>query len=796
MIDTTAEYLTAIVSDERQINVKCIFNGNRELSDDIISASIEEISNAENALTIGEINSTKAIIKFKMPENKIPLKGGNVKIQSLLMVGNEYESINKGTFYIAEIDKSDNTDFTTVFGYDSAYRLNVIYEPGIVYPNTLDNVVNDICDQCNITNGITNMPSYEISGYPENTTCKQFLGYMLGLMGKNGMISPDDKLVAYWYTDSDFNIDYDIQYMNGFNRTTDEDITINSLTSGSEDNVLVSGSGFGITFENPYMTQDILDDICENICPFTYTPCNVSWRGNPALQISDIVKVEDKQGNYYNVLLNEHTLLLTGMNSSIVCKGETEIDAVMSQSPTDIKLNKLYGTLTDAFKNTTDRILGNQGGYYKVDMNEEGFPSGWTIMNTPELTDSTHLWKFTSGGLGYSEDGGKTFTNIAFDLEGNFNANAITTGILQGEMFELNLMTGVIKIGKRDDNGEISNPSFYLNENGELTIQAFDEIQEELKVKKYTVSVENTGTELFMATDTVTLSAKLFADNEDVTDEQMDIQFQWYKDGVAFKTGKSIVITANDIDAYASIYCAITVGDLIKNTQSITITDNNDIANLGNSFLDVTGSSLVQTLDNETYFPDWTSTPAVITPGVSDGFVNVDLSECQVVYKRVVNGVESDLIDGETVNDGVLSISKNVLTKENPSITYVCYLGYKNAEIKLSVSFYLNIVGSDGEDAIMLYIDSSNGYTFKNTGVATTLTVTVIVGGNRLDTSEKLKEYFGEDAYLQWSSKKLGDEEFTNIPITDSRLSDNGFIFTLTTDDVKVKHTFNCDLIF
>ena len=95
MIDTTAEYLTAIVSDERQISVKCIFNGNRELSDDIISASIEEISNAENALTIGEINSTKAIIKFKMPENKIPLKGGNVKIQSLLMVGNEYESINK-----------------------------------------------------------------------------------------------------------------------------------------------------------------------------------------------------------------------------------------------------------------------------------------------------------------------------------------------------------------------------------------------------------------------------------------------------------------------------------------------------------------------------------------------------------------------------------------------------------------------------------------------------------------------------------------------------------------------------
>ena len=152
----------------------------------------------------------------------------------------------------------------------------------------------------------------------------------------------------------------------------------------------------------------------------------------------------------------------------------------MNQSPTEIKINKLYGTLTDAFKNTTDKILGNQGGYFKIDVNENGFPSGWSIMNTPELRDDTCLWKFTSGGLGYSENGGKTFKNIAFDLDGNFNANAITTGVLQGEMFELDLQSGVIRIGKRDDDGEISNPSFYLNENGELKINGFNAYGENL----------------------------------------------------------------------------------------------------------------------------------------------------------------------------------------------------------------------------------------------------------------------------------------------------------------------------
>ncbi|MCB5484633.1 hypothetical protein LIQ24_22970, partial [Blautia faecis] len=75
--------------------------------------------------------------------------------------------------------------------------------------------------------------------------------------------------------------------------------------------------------------------IFERIKGFTYTPCTVEWRGNPALEITDIVKVEDKNGVLHNVLLSEHTIVLTGMKSNITCKGETEIDTVMNQSPTD-----------------------------------------------------------------------------------------------------------------------------------------------------------------------------------------------------------------------------------------------------------------------------------------------------------------------------------------------------------------------------------------------------------------------------------------------------------------------------
>ena len=67
------------------------------------------------------------------------------------------------------------------------------------------------------------------------------------------------------------------------------------------------------------------------------------------------------------------------------------------------------------------------------------------------------------------------------------------------------------------------------NEEISSSIEEITNKIEELDTKKYTVSVENSGTDLYMSTDTVTLSAKVFADNEDVTDDQIDVQFQWYK---------------------------------------------------------------------------------------------------------------------------------------------------------------------------------------------------------------------------------------------------------------------------
>lgn len=102
--------------------------------------------------------------------------------------------------------------------------------------------------------------------------------------------------------------------------------------------------------------------------------------------------------------------------------------------------------------------------------------------------------------------------------------------------------------------------------------------------------------------------------------------------------------------------------------------------------------------------------------------------------------------------------------------------------------------GADGADAISLIVDSSNGLLFKNSDIATILNVTVIVGEYTITDSAKLKEVFGSAAKLLWKTKQMGDADWTDISPDDSRLNDEGFLFTVSTKDVKTKCQFTCEL--
>ena len=133
------------------------------------------------------------------------------------------------------------------------------------------------------------------------------------------------------------------------------------------------------------------------------------------------------------------------------------------------------------------------------------------------------------------------------------------------------------------------------------------------------------------------------------------------------------------------------------------------------------------------------------------------------------------------VGNGIYVWQRRVNVYGNGDVVYgppVCITGSK---------------GADGEAATNVRIYSSRGTVFKNNTVSTVLSVVVFKGGLRITDSTALKKEYGSTAYLQWSWVR-GDN--TGIILsTDSRLSNNGFSFTLSPDDVDSNITFQCDLI-
>ena len=103
--------------------------------------------------------------------------------------------------------------------------------------------------------------------------------------------------------------------------------------------------------------------------------------------------------------------------------------------------------------------------------------------------------------------------------------------------------------------------------------------------------------------------------------------------------------------------------------------------------------------------------------------------------------------------------------------------------------------GDDGEDAVNVYIHSSNGMAFKNDDIDTVFTVFIYYGATEITNQSQLVSAFGNGSYLQWRVRPYGASSYNIISSSDSRLSDNGFTLTITSDDVDVQAVFNVQVI-
>lgn len=99
------------------------------------------------------------------------------------------------------------------------------------------------------------------------------------------------------------------------------------------------------------------------------------------------------------------------------------------------------------------------------------------------------------------------------------------------------------------------------------------------------------------------------------------------------------------------------------------------------------------------------------------------------------------------------------------------------------------------ETTTLLQIESSRGTVFKNNMVSTVLSVAIYRGSDRITDMTTLRSKMGSTVYLQWKWRRMNDSDYGIISADDPRISQDGFMFTLSPQDVDTKVTFICELI-
>jgi hypothetical protein len=469
-----------ILSDNREFSVALTFNSTTELTGTTIqSFSVDEIVNSTDSLTLGCACPNKITVELINPPRDIDYENSFFTATVGLKMGEMptvYEYVPLGKFYVTSAETKNDFKNLTITAYDGLCKMVDEYEPTVSKPATLQEIYNDLKAQLSETYGITlksdTMPNYSISNpLIKEITFQQAIGYLAGCIGGFARFDRNGELEIKSY---DFvpqlTIDRSVQYMNGFKRLTDKPLVVTSIKTGTQKNTIVRGDGANgteISFENPYISNTMADYVFDKFSDFTYTPCQLKWRGNPATQAGDIVEVLDNDGNVHTVVVMSHNIKVGGgLNCTIECKGKSVTTSNFSNNyqTTGQKLDRIYQALEQSILDATNAITGNKGGYVILrDTNNDTKPDEILVMDQEEPSVARNVWRWNKEGLGHSNNGINGPFATAITANGQIVADFITAGTMSAERIAVESYDN--KTGLLTDYIHFENGSIIFGEN-------------------------------------------------------------------------------------------------------------------------------------------------------------------------------------------------------------------------------------------------------------------------------------------------------------------------------------------
>lgn len=227
-------------------------------------------------------------------------------------------------------------------------------------------------------------------------------------------------------------------------------------------------------------TYDFLIDNVSDKTEYSISAIDLFALTNESIELNlgDMIGIEVKQLNYKHFRLKtmryKESLIDSSENDFELNNTTSTIADILVDNDSQISDLKdrvdglIGGTLTGSVLNKWNEEINKDAAYFTFASPQDGL----VVYNANTVTAATKATQLKGGSLRISNTKTSGQFNWTTVLTGDgIIATAIYTGILAGNMFDLDLDSGIVKMGTRNASGIIANPSLQLNADGSINMK-------------------------------------------------------------------------------------------------------------------------------------------------------------------------------------------------------------------------------------------------------------------------------------------------------------------------------------
>ena len=285
----------------------------------------------------GKITFTSIITTF----NKLDILHPEIG----LLVGNTYQWVKMGEYFINDIEIDRNRNTTTLELMDGMFKLNREYVTDLHFPAEVREVIQEIClktgiELANDYFGISAM-RYHVEQVPEGKklSFRDMLSAMTQMIGMSCFFNREGKMEIRDLTESNITINADSYFLHGLTKSEIE-YQIAGITCKTDKKPLTVGmkTGRSLELDNVFMTQSALNDLYYKLKNLTYYPYNLNYQGNLLLEVGQWVTIQTNKKETFKVpVLSQSFTFKGGLRGRISADSKAGNDTQYSYEGTITK---------------------------------------------------------------------------------------------------------------------------------------------------------------------------------------------------------------------------------------------------------------------------------------------------------------------------------------------------------------------------------------------------------------------------------------------------------------------------